>query len=71
MVVAAIARPPKVSATLDVYGDSCYEDLDAGAGCLDAARDGFGRVALGYRLTRSNSVELRGIEPLTYSMRTS
>jgi len=49
----------KVSATLDVYGDLCYEDLDAVAGRLVAATGGFGRVALGYRLTRSNFVVLR------------
>ena len=42
--------------------------LDA---ATQAAADGFEKMMRQSALTCSNSVELRGFEPLTYSMRTS
>ena len=69
----------KASMTLDVYADLFDEDLDGVAVPLDAAiQICCGRLRTGgksrpgpIRHDLLNLVELRGFEPLTYSMRTS
>jgi hypothetical protein len=65
--------------TLDTYADLFDEDLNEVAEGLNAAirvtpdalRTAEVPQQAAYVLACSNSVELRGIEPLTYSMRTS
>ena len=69
----------KASMTLDTYADLFDEDLDEVADRLndairvtaDALRTGWVPYRAPSALNCSNSVELRGFEPLTYSMRTS
>ena len=70
----------KASMTLDVYAALFDEDLDGVAENLDAAiksaayplrTGGHKRRPGKMSLTCLNFVELRGFEPLTYSMRTS
>jgi hypothetical protein len=65
--------------TLDTYADLFDEDLGEVADRLDtaikSAADALRTAKVPYRtvctLTCQNVVELRGFEPLTYSMRTS
>ena len=65
----------KASMTLDVYADLFDEHLDTVANRLDDAirftADQERSVKTSNALTSENRVELRGFEPLTYSMRTS
>jgi hypothetical protein len=69
----------KASMTLDVYADLFDEDLDSVADNLDAAirsaadqlRTGSQRRCAEAVKPLVRGVELRGFEPLTYSMRTS